>query len=87
MIKSWVVSGIAALCLHDDFFTKVLPKNQSFTNQYAGIFRFRFWHYGEWVEVVVDDRLPTRNDNLVYSRNSKNLKEMYGPLLEKAYAK
>ena len=75
---------------------RIVPKEQSFeADQYAGIFRFRFWYCGEWLEVVVDDRLPVVSDDwwpdfentLLYCHNSKDENDMMAPLLEKAYAK
>jgi len=53
----------------------------------AGIFRFNFWHYGAWVEVVVDDRLPTVGGRLCYASNREQQNEFWVPLFEKAYAK
>ena len=55
---------------------------------FAGAFRFNFYQFGEWVEVVVDDRLPVDVDGkLRYGHNRTETNEFWGPLLEKAFAK
>lgn len=82
----WFLSGAANLSLRDELFYRVVPPDQSFTEKYAGIFHFQFWRYGEWVDVVIDDRLPTVNGTLCYM-SSPGGSEFWGPLLEKAYAK
>jgi hypothetical protein len=46
----------------------VVPPDQNFETGYCGVFRFRFWHFGDWVEVLVDDKLPTFKVSLQYFR-------------------
>jgi calpain len=64
----WFLAALANLVENKRCFNLVVPQRQSFDGDYCGLFRFRFWRFGEWVEVVVDDRLPTRNGKLIYLR-------------------
>ncbi|KAM3957510.1 calpain-11 [Aphomia sociella] len=75
----------AALSLTPRLLARVAPP-QSFRTRYCGAFRFRFWVFGEWREVVVDDRLPTRGGRPLYSHSALP-DDFTLPLLEKAYAK
>ena len=49
------VSATASLAENGKLLAQVIPKGQNFQrdNNYCGIFRFRFWRFGQWVEVVV----------------------------------
>ncbi|NWH98878.1 CAN5 protein, partial [Tichodroma muraria] len=88
----WFVAACSCLALRKSLWQQVIPDcneqewDPKHPRKYAGIFRFRFWHFGGWTEVVVDDLLPTDNGELIYCHsNVRN--EFWSALLEKAYAK
>ncbi|KAG9278888.1 calpain-1 catalytic subunit-like [Astyanax mexicanus] len=82
----WFLSAVASVAMNPPLLKRVVPTDQSFQNRYTGCFSFRFWQYGQWVEVKVDDRLPTQNGQLIFLRSNQS-NEFWSPLLEKAYAK
>ena len=86
----WLLAAMSSLAMRSDLLDQVIFPDQSFRHpNYVGSFRFRFYHFGKWNEIVIDDHLPCfkyRNGKLMFVSSSAS-NEFWSPLLEKAYAK
>lgn len=85
----WLLAVISSMADIPALFEHVAPPGQVIDSpDYVGLFRFRFWRFGDWQEVLVDDRLPVRKGtNQMLFMHSDEANEMWSALMEKAYAK
>lgn len=85
----WFLSAVATIADHPDLLKYVVNPDQTVNPSnpdYTGLVHFRFWQYGMWIDIVVDDYLPTLDGRLIYAQ-STDKHEFWIALLEKAYAK
>jgi hypothetical protein len=89
-LLSWFIASLTIISNLDTYLKMIAPEdNQSYEDEnYCGIFHFRFWRFGEWIDVCIDDRLPVdQNNNIIFCHNKADLNDVLGALIEKAYAK
>lgn len=82
----WLLAAISSICQYPILLHQVVPGDQDpSTVDYVGIFRARFWHFGHWVEVLVDDRLPVyRGTKQLIFMKSKHPDEFWSALSQSA---
>lgn len=71
-------------------FRQVIPEDayKIGTSAYDGMFHARFWHFGKWEDVYIDDYLPIINGIKPWGAHSASDEdEMWVALLEKAFAR
>ncbi len=77
--------GNARLKTRFSLLLQVIPSDNKLFNA-KGLYHFRFWRFGDWVDVYIDDLLAMSDGELIYAQ-AATPSEIWPSLIEKAYAK
>ncbi|KAL8561164.1 hypothetical protein ACOMHN_054535 [Nucella lapillus] len=86
----WFLSTVANISEHPDQLKQVIPDDAYHvgTDHYDGIFHCRFWRFGQWEDVYIDDFLPIVHGTTPWgARSATDPDEFWVSLLEKAFAR
>lgn len=85
----WFIAAVSMITQRPLIFRHLVPLQTFDPDKYNGLFHFRFWQFGRWYDVVVDDLLPCfeHDGRLVFCSNKTEPNEFWSCLFEKAYAK
>ncbi|XP_070210636.1 calpain-1 catalytic subunit-like isoform X2 [Littorina saxatilis] len=86
----WFLSTVANISEHKALLNQVIPEDAYMveTEAYDGVFHARFWRFGKWEDVYIDDFLPIIHDTKPWgARSATDDNEFWVCLLEKAFAR
>ncbi|XP_048237270.1 calpain-3-like [Haliotis rufescens] len=82
----WFLSMVANLSDHPQQLRKVVQDNDY--SRHTGVFHCRFWKFGVWEDVYIDDHLPVVYGKQIWgAKSSSDDNEMWVSMLEKSFAK
>ena len=81
------IAGLSELTQYPGLLKKIVPHQPNQNCFETGKVRFNLWKFGNWEEIVVDDRIPVVNKDEHFGARSSDPQVFWPPLLEKAYAK
>ena len=85
LCNEWFTLSRPLQCISIFFFHQIIPSDNKIFNS-KGLYHFRFWRFGDWVDVYIDDLLPMSDGELIYAQ-AATPSEIWPSLIEKAYAK
>ena len=82
MLCKYPLSNFQEELLH-----RVLPPDQPLYGKgYTGKIKLKIWQFGDWKEVIIDDKLPILKGKHIYA-HCADPTEFWVALIEKAFAK
>ena len=85
----WLLSSIGAVVERGNESVSSINKHiekYDLGKNSSGVFRVQLWNFGAWMNVVIDDRLPTINGKLIFAKAAQE-HVFWVALMEKAFAK